>query len=187
MRWWQTAVNGKANKQQLTKNPFVTEFEYGVAGQGYWDYNHMVLQMEDCIDVLHVLHGVDKYDYQFLYNHLLGHDKQQPDSLSVTRMTKYFRGAQAKMRDTVITMEQQLGTYPRSQELGQLFLGNTQSMQYKPSNHPTEDLITCLRKREFDNAMAAQRVKFSPKTRQKRCCLTTSRDGGSMCQEQWHN
>jgi hypothetical protein len=38
------------------------------------------------------------------------------------------------MRDTVITMEQQLGTYPRSQELRQLFLGNTQSMQYKPSD-----------------------------------------------------
>jgi hypothetical protein len=38
------------------------------------------------------------------------------------------------MRDTEITMEQQLGTYPRSQELGQLFLGNTQSMQYKPSH-----------------------------------------------------
>jgi hypothetical protein len=37
------------------------------------------------------------------------------------------------MRDTVITIEQQLGTYPRSQELGQLFLGDTQSMHYKTS------------------------------------------------------
>jgi len=41
------AVYGNTNKSPLTYNPFVTEFEYGVAGQGYWDYNHMVLQMED--------------------------------------------------------------------------------------------------------------------------------------------
>jgi hypothetical protein len=74
----------------------VTEFEYGVAGQEYWDYNHMVFQMEDCIDVLHVLHGVNKYDYQFLYNHSSGHDKQRPDGLSVTRMTKYFGGRRQK-------------------------------------------------------------------------------------------
>jgi hypothetical protein len=94
------AVNGNSNKQQLTKNPFMTEFEYGVAGQGYWDYNHMVLQMEDCIDVLRLLRGVQKYDFQFLYDHSSGHDKQRPDCLSVTRMTKYFGGAQARMRDT---------------------------------------------------------------------------------------
>jgi hypothetical protein len=52
----------------------------------------MVLQMEDCIDVLHVLHGLDKYNYMLLFNHLSGHDKQQPDGLSGTKMTKYFGG-----------------------------------------------------------------------------------------------
>ena len=63
------AVYGNTDKHPLTSNPFLTEFEYGVAGQGYWDYNHMVLQMEDCIDALHVCHGVDTYNYQFLYDH----------------------------------------------------------------------------------------------------------------------
>jgi hypothetical protein len=134
MRRRQQQSMAMETNSNLQKNPFVTEFEYGVGGQGYWDYNHMVRQMEDCIDVLHVLHGVDKYNYQFLYDHAPDHDKQRFDGLSVTRMTKYFRGAQAKRRDTVITMEQQLGTYPRSQELGQRFLGETQSMQYKPFN-----------------------------------------------------
>ena len=90
------AVNGNANKQQLTKNPFVTEFEYGVSGQGYWDYNHMVLQMEDCIDVLDVVHGTNTYEYQFLFDHSSGHDKKRPDGLSVTRMTKYFGGGAGK-------------------------------------------------------------------------------------------
>jgi hypothetical protein len=128
-------VHGNANKIPLPSNPFVTEFEYGVSGQGYWDYNHMVLQMEDCIDVLHMLHGLDRYDYMFLYDHSSGHDKQQPDGLSVTRMTKYFGGVQAKMRDTTLDVEELFGTYHRSaDDDGQLFLGDTQSMQYKPSN-----------------------------------------------------
>jgi hypothetical protein len=35
------AVYGNTSKSPLTYNPFVTEFEYGVAGQSYWDYNHI--------------------------------------------------------------------------------------------------------------------------------------------------
>jgi hypothetical protein len=128
------AVHGNANKTQLTSNPFVTEFEYGVASQGYWDYNHMVLQLEDCINVLHVLQGPDNYDYMFLFDHLSGHDKQQPDGLSVTRMTKYFGGGQAKMRDTLLENDELFGTYPWSATNRQLFLGDTQSMQYKPTD-----------------------------------------------------
>lgn len=128
------AVNGNISKSALTSNPFVTEFEYGVSGQGYWDYNHMVLQLEDCIDVLHVLNGSDTYDYMFLFDHSSGHDKQRPDGLSVTRMTKYFGGAQAKMRDTFLGTEEVFGTYPRLAADGQLFMGDTQAMQYKPTD-----------------------------------------------------
>mmetsp|Transcript_9241 Transcript_9241/g.13411 ORF Transcript_9241/g.13411 Transcript_9241/m.13411 type:complete len:83 (-) Transcript_9241:600-848(-) len=36
---------------------------------GYWNYNHMVLQLEDCVDVLNHLHGSD-YDYLFLFDQL---------------------------------------------------------------------------------------------------------------------
>jgi hypothetical protein len=39
-------------KKTLTKSPFVFEFEYGANGKGYWVYEHMVLQLEDCIDCL---------------------------------------------------------------------------------------------------------------------------------------
>ena len=44
------AVNGNPNKLALTKSPFVIEFEYGQDNQGYWDYNQMVTQLEDCVD-----------------------------------------------------------------------------------------------------------------------------------------
>ena len=46
------AINGKNRKKELTSNPFVVEFDYGTNKDGYWGYNHMVLQMEDYIDVL---------------------------------------------------------------------------------------------------------------------------------------
>jgi hypothetical protein len=160
------AVHGNANKTQLTSNPFVTEFEYGVAGQGYWDYNHMVLQLEDCIDMLHVLQGPDKYDYMFLFDHLSGHDKQRPDGLSVTRLTKYFWGAQAKMRDTLLDNNKLFGTYPQSATDGQLFLGDIPNKCN--INQPTKDHITFQLKRERDNAMIVQQGKYTPRTRQKK-------------------
>jgi hypothetical protein len=34
----------------------VIEFEYGTNGDGYWVYEHMVLQVEDCMDCLTVLY-----------------------------------------------------------------------------------------------------------------------------------
>jgi len=41
-----------ALKLGLTSTPFVREFEYGAKTKGYWSYQHMVLQLEDCVDVL---------------------------------------------------------------------------------------------------------------------------------------
>ncbi len=43
-------------KKQLISSPFIVEFEYGANLEGYWSYDHMVLQMEDCIDVLKLLY-----------------------------------------------------------------------------------------------------------------------------------
>jgi hypothetical protein len=47
---------GNAAKQPLTSSPFVIEFEYGANNDGYWAYEYMVLQLEDCIDVLRCLY-----------------------------------------------------------------------------------------------------------------------------------
>ena len=48
-------VRGHSTKNALTSSPFVIKFEYGKEGEGYWDYNHMVLQLEDCADVVQIL------------------------------------------------------------------------------------------------------------------------------------
>jgi hypothetical protein len=61
------------SKKPLNCSPFVRTFEYGVDSDGYWSYNHMVLQLEDCVDLLK--HLYPDYDYLFLFDHFSGHDK----------------------------------------------------------------------------------------------------------------
>jgi hypothetical protein len=41
----------------------------------------MVLQLEDCIDVLKVLYP--QFDFLFLFDHSCGHDRQKEDGLNV--------------------------------------------------------------------------------------------------------
>ena len=81
---------GTALKKDLKNSPFVVEFEYGANNEGYWSYEHMVLQLEDCVDCLQVL--APQFDYLFLFDHSCGHDKQREDGLNVENMKKSFRG-----------------------------------------------------------------------------------------------
>jgi hypothetical protein len=87
-------------KKPLTSDPFVRYFEYGADLVGHWNYQHMVLQVEDCCDVITNLYP--QYDFLFLVDHSSGHDKQSEDGLNMTRMTRNFGGAQKKLRDTLI-------------------------------------------------------------------------------------
>jgi hypothetical protein len=54
-------IRGTEKKQALTRSPFVKQLEYGSNNEGYWNYDHMVVQMEDCIDMMTVLFL--SYDY----------------------------------------------------------------------------------------------------------------------------
>ena len=86
-------------KEPLTTSPFIREFEYGQNADGYWTYQHMVLQLEDCVDILNVKYP--QYDFLFLFDHSCGHDRQREDGLNVEKMSKSFGGrAQRKMRET---------------------------------------------------------------------------------------
>lgn len=85
-------------------------FEYGHNQDGYWCYDTMVLQFEDCVDVLRRLFG-DQYEYIFYFDHSSGHDKLRPDGLNVNDMNKGFGGAQTKMRQTSIVNDSYLGPF----------------------------------------------------------------------------
>jgi hypothetical protein len=50
----------------------------------------MVLQFEDCVDVVKVLYP--EYDNMFLFYHSCGHDRKRPDGLCVNSMRKGFAG-----------------------------------------------------------------------------------------------
>ena len=52
-------------KEPLSTSPFFREFEDGQNADGYWIYQHMVLQLEDCVEILNV-----KYPQYNFYSYL---------------------------------------------------------------------------------------------------------------------
>ena len=92
---------GKSEKTDLQKfekdNPFVRKFMYG-SGQskdGYWSYEHLVVQLEDCLDILQCLYG-DQFDIRINVDNSCGHDRQKEDALNVNQMNWDYRGKKPK-------------------------------------------------------------------------------------------
>ena len=123
-------VKGGPEKKDLDpdKSPFSVLFEYGASSEGYWTYDHMVLQTEDIVDVLDALFSspadgaegqhavyvknttqpkalVRKYEYLMLTDHSCGHDRKQEHGLDVMNLRKEPSAAATKMRDVEITNE----------------------------------------------------------------------------------
>ena len=97
-------------KPVLKSNPFCVYFEYGTNKQGYWTYDHFVLQCEDVIDCLEVLYP--SFKFIFSVDHSCGHDRQRPDGLNAREMNKYWGGKQRIMHSTLIkSKEGYLGPY----------------------------------------------------------------------------
>ncbi len=108
---------GNAIKTDLLCSPFVFEFDCGASNEGYWNYDRMVLQLEDCVDVLQCLYP--QYDFLFLFDHSCGHDKQQPNGLNAENMLKNYGGQQTILRSTVIKEERgYLGPHSRTLKPG---------------------------------------------------------------------
>ena len=95
-------VYGDATKPEIKSDnlPFLTYFEYGENKEGYWNYNRMVCQLEDVIDVLKEMHPA--YLFVFLFDHSSGHAKQRKDGLNAGRMNKLYGGKVPAMRVTKI-------------------------------------------------------------------------------------
>ena len=109
-------------KPQLRCSPFSYELEYGCGHEGYWSYDHMVLQIEDCVDILSHTHP--QFDILFLLDHSNGHDKMRPNGLNLNKLNIRHGGKQPRMRDTVLT-ESEFGPFPSKLQSGQ-----TQSMVF---------------------------------------------------------
>ena len=123
-------ILGGPEKKPLTKakSPFLHFFEYGENREGYWNYSNMVIQFEDAVDILQVMHPT--FDFIFLFDHSSGHAKQRPDGLNHHRMNRTFGGKAHRMRDTIIEREDgYLGNFSRVLEPG-----DTQSLVFKESD-----------------------------------------------------
>jgi len=119
---------GTIDKMDLPSNPFIIEFEYSAANEEYCTYDHMVLQLDDCVDCLKCLHP--EFDYLFLFDHSCGHDRQREDSLNAENMSEVFGGKQSKLQHTLIKEERgYLGPFSWI-----LNLGDVQHMIFQPSD-----------------------------------------------------
>jgi hypothetical protein len=115
-------------KADLESSPFVQLFEYGANKNGYWNYQWMVLQLEDCIDVLQALYP--QFDYLFMFDHSCGHDKKRPNGLNAPNLRKGFGGSQPKMRDTYMESDDHLGTVG----MKKIEVGGTQCLVFQSTD-----------------------------------------------------
>ena len=95
---------------------FVVKFQYGASFEGYWSYEHMVIQLEDIVDILTVLHP--HYQFVFLFDHSCGHDRQQEDGLNANRVIKGYGGSSPTQRASKIAQaEGYLGPHEHDKRL----------------------------------------------------------------------
>jgi hypothetical protein len=157
-----TLKNGSSMKQKLTSTPFTRTLEYGANSEGYWTYDAMVLQLEDCMDVLQTLYP--QFDFVFLFDHSNGHDRMQPDGLNMRKVNKMFGGQQPRMRSSLLNDKSCFGPY-HSEEY-ELQPGHTQSMVFAPTDVGPFYLLPAQReKRKLDEKTGKMVTKLLPKTR----------------------
>ena len=122
------AVTGQAGKKDLKESPFVVSFELGANNEGYWTYNHMSIQFEDCVDCLQVLYP--QFDFVFLFDHSQGHAKKLTNGLDAYSMNRGYGGAQPRMRESTIKEHDgYLGMNQRT-----LSVGDTQSFVFNSND-----------------------------------------------------
>ena len=92
-----------AENPKLTKYSFIATFEYGESAEGYWSYECMTFQMEDCIYCLKLIHS--QYDFIFLFDYSCGHGRGKENGLNANRMNVVFSDKQTKVHNTLINEE----------------------------------------------------------------------------------
>jgi hypothetical protein len=127
-----TYLFGNPNKKDLSESPFIRELEYGTGKDGYWTYKHMVIQIEDCVDVFRVLHP--DFDCVFELDHSSGHNAERPDGLTTTSQALNWShgGKQRHMRDSILTAD----CIGSSEHDRCILVGKTQHMVFRDTDLP---------------------------------------------------
>jgi hypothetical protein len=123
---------GSADKKDLISSPFIRYLEYSKGKDGYWSYNHMVLQLEDCTDVFKVLYP--QFDIVFELDHSSGHDKEKADGLTTTPpMLGWEHGGKQRCMRSSELGESNTGTVRHSRCVN---LGDIQHMNFRIDDLP---------------------------------------------------
>lgn len=105
-----TYLNGSSLKpKKLACSPFIRFIEYGSGKDGYWTYNHMVLQLEDCIDCLKVV--LVDFDIAFELDQSSGHAHNRPDGRNLSNMSMKWGGRQKNMHESILTANVQYADF----------------------------------------------------------------------------
>ena len=103
-------VYGTEEKKNLANSSFLIKFEFGIKTEGYWDYNWMVLQSEDCADCMQVISP--EFNSIHLFDHSSGHVKKRINGLHASEMNISYDGMQSKLRSVSInSLEGIVGPY----------------------------------------------------------------------------
>jgi len=124
--------NSTQKKDIQDSSPFCRFFDYGASNEGYWNFNHAALQLEDLVDCLIVL--FPNVDFVFLFDQSSGHGKRQKDGLSMNLMNRGWGSAGPIMHSTQIEPAC-LGPYPKM-----LKVGDVQTMTFGEEDDGPFDL-----------------------------------------------
>ena len=89
----------------------------------------MVLQLEDCIDILNHTHA--QFQFIFLFDHSNGHDRLQPQGLSLSKISIRYGGKQPYMRKSKLSSSEFGPFHNPSYKLQP---GMEQEMHFSPSD-----------------------------------------------------
>jgi hypothetical protein len=124
---------GDAKKEDLKESPFVRTISYGNHKDGYWTSNHMLVQVEDVLDVWTTLERTKYIAPCMEFDHSSGHDSEREDGLSVSPTNlKMNWGKGRMMRDCELT-EGCLGTIEHEDRV---YAGETYQHYFKAGHPP---------------------------------------------------
>ena len=101
-------VRGTHLKEPLLSSPLLVKLKHGSTREGWWNYSHQIVQMEDVCDVLFYLYP--DCDICFEVDNSSGHGKAKEDGLNVAKMSSGWGGKQSKVRAVLSAAEHNAAT-----------------------------------------------------------------------------
>jgi hypothetical protein len=121
-------TRSQSGKSKLIDSPGSVFFEYGENREGYWDNEHMAVQLDDIMDCMEYLHPDCQLAFEL--DRSSGHMKFDENALVASHLNVNFGGKQPIMRDSIISRDVKLG------EGSKLHHGDVQRMYFTDDDDP---------------------------------------------------